>query len=84
MTDDDNETGAPPVVPRRVGPWRKAAAGDPTATEYVELAEAEDGGTLVRDSKLGEDGPVLHFTPAEMKAFIQGVNAGEFDDLTEV
>lgn len=82
MTDDRNEAAAPSAVPRRVGPWRKASASNPT--DCVQLAEAEGGGTLVRDSKLGDSSPVLHFTPSEMKAFILGATAGEFNDFTDV
>ena len=33
---------------------------------------------LMRDSK-DPDGPVLHFTTDEWRAFIAGVKAGEFD-----
>lgn len=31
----------------------------------------------VRDSKLGDESPVLTFTPGEWTAFIEGVRAGE-------
>lgn len=34
---------------------------------------------LLRDSKLGQDSPVLSFTKAEWEAFLHGVKAGEFD-----
>lgn len=34
---------------------------------------------LVRDSKLGDDSPVLRYTEKEWQAFIAGVKAGEFD-----
>ncbi len=33
----------------------------------------------VRDTKLGEAGPVLAFTPVEWQAFLAGVRAGEFE-----
>ncbi len=36
---------------------------------------------LRRNGKLPEEGAVL-FTRAEMLAWVQGVKAGEFDDLT--
>jgi hypothetical protein len=37
------------------------------------------GNILVRDTKLGEDSPVLAFTGAEWDAFIAGAKDGEFD-----
>jgi hypothetical protein len=48
--------------------------------DCVEVARAEDGWVLVRDSK-HRAGPVLHFTPGEWKAFLGGAKAGEFDHL---
>lgn len=66
------------------GEWHKSSASGTTAC--VEVAEgrvlknADDlDHVLVRDSKLGDKSPVLHFTPAEWRAFIAGVKAGEFD-----
>jgi hypothetical protein len=48
----------------------------------VELADLGAGIIGVRDSKLSDASPVLHFTRAEMAAWVQGCKAGEFDDLT--
>ena len=45
----------------------------------VEVALRPDGSALVRDSKAGEASPILNFTPAEWRAFLAGVRAGEFD-----
>jgi hypothetical protein len=45
------------------------------------VVDLPDGGQLVRDTKLGEASPVLRYTAAEWRAFIDGVKAGEFDDL---
>lgn len=39
----------------------------------------EDGGVAVRDTKLGEDSPVLQFTAAEWAAFLAGVRNDEFN-----
>ena len=36
---------------------------------------AVDGDVLVRDSKLGESSPVLRFTWAEWRAFVDGIEA---------
>lgn len=46
--------------------------------ECVEIARV-GGTTLVRDSKLGEDSPVLSFGPGEWRRFTDAVKAGELD-----
>jgi len=38
-------------------------------------------GFLVRDTKDGEQGPVLSFTHDEWQAFLAGVDNGEFDPV---
>lgn len=60
-----------------VGVWRKSGYSTSNGS-CVEIA-GEDTGVAVRDTKLGEDSPVLHYTPAEWDAFIKGVKDGEFD-----
>jgi Domain of unknown function (DUF397) len=60
--------------------WRTSSFTDNGTC--VEVADLPDGGRLVRDTKLGEASPVLQYTAAEWRAFIAGVKAGEFDDLT--
>jgi len=35
----------------------------------------------MRNSTLGDAGPVVTCTKAELRAFLLGVKAGEFDDL---
>jgi hypothetical protein len=47
----------------------------------VEVALLGDGRSAVRNSNHPEAGVVL-FTRAELDAWIKGVKAGEFDDLT--
>ncbi|MEM8925741.1 MAG: DUF397 domain-containing protein [Actinomycetota bacterium] len=47
--------------------------------QCVEVART-DNEILVRDSK-EQAGPVLHFSPAEMRAFVSGVKAGDFDHM---
>jgi hypothetical protein len=59
--------------------WRTSSFTDNGTC--VEVADLPDGGRLVRDTKLGEASPVLRYTAAEWRAFIDGVKAGEFDDL---
>ncbi len=39
-----------------------------------------DGGVDMRNSR-DPDGPVLSYTRAEIAAFLEGIKAGEFDDL---
>ncbi len=57
--------------------WRKSSYSD--NSHCVEVADLPDGGRLVRDTKLGEDSPVLRYTAAEWRAFIAGIKSGEFD-----
>ncbi len=59
--------------------WRKSTASTGNG-ECVELAALPDGRVAVRDSK-DPDGAILRFTRAEMRAWLHGVRAGEFDDL---
>jgi hypothetical protein len=58
--------------------WRKSSRSNGNGGECVEVADLPDGSRAVRDSK-DRSGPVLHFTPAEWQAFVEGVKLGEFD-----
>ncbi len=58
--------------------WRKASQSSAQGSDCVEVAELDDGGRVVRHSQ-DPDGPRLRFTASEWKAFIAGVNVGEFD-----
>lgn len=58
--------------------WAKSSHSGSNDT-CVEVAPLPDGGMLMRDSKLGDAGPVLRFTAAEWRAFVAGVRDGEFD-----
>jgi hypothetical protein len=60
--------------------WRKSSASTGNG-ECVELAALDDGRVALRDSKY-PSGAMLIFTRAEMRAWLHGVRAGEFDDLT--
>ena len=63
----------------RINQWHKAAASN-GGTNCVEVMETEQG-FLVRDTKDGEQGPVLSFTHDEWQAFLAGVDNGEFDPV---
>ena len=58
--------------------WRKAQQSVNDG-QCVELARAGDM-VAVRDSK-NPAGPVLMYTPAEWRAFLDAAKNGEFDDL---
>lgn len=54
------------------------------AADYPQCVEARvgsDGNIEVRDSKLGDDSPVLRFTPQEWDVFVSGIWNGDFDHL---
>ncbi len=60
--------------------WRTSSfSGDNGAC--VQVAALPDGTVAVRDSKTPDAGTLV-FTRAEIRAWIQGAQAGEFDDLT--
>lgn len=59
--------------------WRKSSKSDNSGPYCVELADT-GGGVAVRDSK-DPAGPRLNFTRREIRAFVEGAKAGEFDDL---
>ena len=59
--------------------WRKSSFSG--ISECVEVAELDDGRIGVRNSNAPDAGTVL-FTRGEIDAFVKGVKAGEFDDLT--
>lgn len=60
-------------------PWVKAKLSD-DGSDCVEQRRRGDV-IEVRDSKDGDLGPVLHFTPAEYAAWLDGARSGEFDHL---
>ncbi|WP_190823242.1 DUF397 domain-containing protein [Saccharopolyspora pogona] len=64
--------------------WRKSSfsgGSNGGGGDCVEIAALSDGRIAVRNSKAPDAGTVL-FTHSEMDAWIKGVKAGEFDDLT--
>lgn len=68
------------AVDQPVVQWRTSSfSGDNGAG--VQVAPLPDGRVAVRDSKAPDAGTLV-FTRAEMRAWVQGAQAGEFDDLT--
>ncbi|MFC7342780.1 DUF397 domain-containing protein [Saccharopolyspora griseoalba] len=59
--------------------WRKSERSNPSGN-CVELARLDRGSIAVRNSRFLE-GPVLVYTREEIAAFLEGVKAGDFDDL---
>ena len=58
--------------------WRKSRRSN-HETNCVEVAFLDGGRVALRDSKDGDTGPALVFTPGEWAAFVGGVQDGEFD-----
>lgn len=58
--------------------WRKSSHSSPQGGNCVEVADLNDGGRAVRDSK-DPTGGHLMFTRAEWVAFCTGVKSGQFD-----
>ncbi|MDX3855926.1 DUF397 domain-containing protein [Streptomyces sp. AK02-01A] len=60
--------------------WIKSTASQGTGN-CVEVADLKDGSVAFRNSRFPQ-GPALVYTESEVAAFVAGVKAGEFDDLT--
>lgn len=59
--------------------WRKSTASNPNG-DCVELTPLAHGGVGMRNSR-DPHGPALIYTGAAVAALLEGVKAGEFDDL---
>jgi uncharacterized protein DUF397 len=59
--------------------WRKSTASNPNG-DCVELAPLPAGPVAMRNSR-DPRGPALIYTRAAIEALLDGVKAGEFDDL---
>jgi hypothetical protein len=60
-------------------PWRKSVASNPNG-DCVELAPLPVEAVAMRNSR-DPRGPALIYTRAAIAALLDGVKAGEFDDL---
>lgn len=58
--------------------WRKSSYSE--SDSCVEIAKLPDGRTAVRNSNHPDAG-TLTVTPAAMATLIEGVKAGDYDDL---
>lgn len=56
------------------GPWTKSSRSG--AAGCVEARRPEAGTVLVRDSKLGDDSPVLSFDAGSWTEFVDGLKGG--------
>jgi Domain of unknown function (DUF397) len=61
--------------------WRKGTRSSAQGN-CVEAARLPEGGAAVRNSK-HPDGPALIFNNAEIRAFLESVKDGDFDNLLE-
>jgi hypothetical protein len=72
------DTCDPPDSP--IAHWRISSFSGNNGT-CVEVAVLSNGHIAVRSSTRLQEGTIL-FTRAKMNAWIQGIKAGEFDDMT--
>jgi hypothetical protein len=68
-------------TPEPTGAWRTSSFSGDNGGNCVEVAPTGDDTIAVRHSK-DPDGPVITYTRSEFRAFVAGVKADEFDDLT--
>lgn len=68
-----------------VAEWMKSSLCSPSACVEVAAYVHKSGEDRVgvRDSKLGEDSPVLLYTKEEWAAFLDGAKKGEFDHFAK-
>jgi len=60
--------------------WRKSSYSGTNGQNCVEARLAPSGeGAQVRDSKLGNDSPILTVTEDQWATFLRGLNAGELN-----
>lgn len=56
-----------------VGVWRKSTYSE-RATDCVEISAEVSGWVGVRDSKLGQNSPILAVSAARWRAFVRGIS----------
>jgi hypothetical protein len=78
MSSADRSAARPPA-PRPPLRWRTSSYSD--RGNCVAVARVGDGDVAVRNSNHPEAGAV-HLAPTSLRAWIDGIKAGEFDHLT--
>lgn len=58
--------------------WRKSSRSS-GAQQCVEVATNLPSTALVRDSKLGDESPILEVKPSAFRSFLRAVESGKFD-----
>lgn len=71
-----------PTNASRPTAWIKASASD--ANGHCVQMRRNGQHIQIRDSKQGENSPVLSFTGPEIRAWLEGASRGEFDGLIGV
>jgi hypothetical protein len=62
-----------------MGEWLRSSFCSADEGQCVEVRLLENGDVEIRDSKLGEDSPVLRYTADEWRTFDAGLRNGDFD-----
>ncbi|MQY07568.1 DUF397 domain-containing protein [Actinomadura macrotermitis] len=67
-----------PSIPANSTVWRKSSqcGGNGTCVEVARLGSAKIG---ARDTKRGEDGPVLQFSTSDWRTFTARIKNGDLD-----
>ena len=67
----------------KINEWTKASMSNGNGGGCVELMRTTNGELWIRDSKLGDDSPVLKYNAFEAECFFDGMAKGEFELSSE-